>query len=312
MAIHKKPLSMRALPSVRQLRAFAAIYHTGQVSAAADQLALTQPAVTVLLRELEAKLGVRLFDRSTRTLRRTDAAAEAIVYAERVLAELEALGASMAELAGVRRGRVRIAATSTVAQTLLPRAMRRFLDAHPDVQVEIEDVAPGGFVETLLTERVDFGIGTLELPVPGLREEVFLRDSLAALALESPAFPGGKTMTWRQLAALPLVTVKPGYGVRRRIEAAAQAAGVQLNIVHEVSLLTTAVALAGSGLGVAVVPASLLAHARDAKLVARRLTRPSVERNTALVHRQDRALPPAAAAFRELLLAESQLLRATQ
>src|SRR6059058_746513 len=104
MAIHNRPLSMRTLPSVRQLRAFVAVYHAGQVSAAAEQLSLTQPAVTVLLRELEEKLGVRLFDRSTRTLRRTEAAIEAIAYAERTLAELEALGAAMAELAGARRG----------------------------------------------------------------------------------------------------------------------------------------------------------------------------------------------------------------
>src|SRR6476469_226792 len=220
MPIHDKTLSVRSLPSMRQLRAFVAVYHAGQVSAAAEQLALTQPAVTVLLRELEGKLGVRLFDRTTRTLRRTDAAVEAIAYAERALAELQAMGSSMAELAGARRGRVRIAATSTVAQTLLPQALRRFLDAHPGVQVDIEDVAPTAFVETLLAERVDLGIGTLEGPVAGLREEVFLRDSLAALAPASPTFQGDRPITWKQLAALPLVTVKPGYGVRRRIEAA--------------------------------------------------------------------------------------------
>ncbi|WP_332816418.1 LysR family transcriptional regulator [Ramlibacter sp.] len=294
---------MRTLPSVRQLRAFVAVYRTGQVSAAAAQLALTQPAVTVLLRELEAKLGVRLFDRSTRTLRRTEAAAEAIAYAERALAELEALGTSMAELAGVRRGRVRIAATATVAQTLLPPVLRRFLDEHPGVKVEVEDVAPTGFVETLLAERVDFGIGTLEQPVPGLREQVFLRDNLAAVSLAGPRFPSGKPITWRQLAALPLVTVKPGYGVRRRIEAAADAAGVRLQVAHEVSLLTTALAMAASGLGVAVVPASLLAYVADARLVARRLTRPAVERNTAVVSKQERALMPPAQAFVDLLLA---------
>lgn len=293
---------MRGLPSVRQLRAFVAVYHAGQVSAAAEQLALTQPAVTVLLRELEARLGVKLFDRSTRTLRRTEAAAEAIAYAERALGELEALVAGMAERAGARRGRVRIAATATVAQTLLPPVMRRYLDAHPDVRVEIEDVAPTGFVETLLAERVDFGIGSLESPVPGLREQVFLRDSLAAVALAAPGFVGGRPITWKQLAGLPIVTVKPGYGVRRRIDAAAEAAGVQLRVVHEVSLLTTALAMAASGLGVAVVPASLLQYGGDARLVGRRLVRPAVERNTAVVYRQERSLSPAAQAFVDLLV----------
>ena len=305
MAIHKRPLSVRTLPSVRQLRAFVAVYHTGQVSAAADQLSLTQPAVSVLLRELEDKLGVKLFDRSTRTLRRTEAATEAIAHAERALAELEAMGASMAELAGAHRGRVRIAATSTVAQTLLPGLLRRFVDRHPSVRVEIEDVAPTEFVETLLAGRADLGLGTLEAPVPGLREEVFVRDSLAAIGLPRAGFAAGRTITWKQLAELPVVTVKPGYGVRRRIEAAAQAAGVNLDIVHEVSLLTTAVALAANGLGIAVVPASLHAHAADPRLLARHLTRPTVERNTAIVTRTDRSLPPPAQAFRDLVLEES-------
>lgn len=293
---------MRTLPSVRQLRAFVAVYHAGQVSAAAEQLALTQPAVTVLLRQLEDKLGVKLFDRSTRALRRTEAAVEAIGYAERALAELEAMGTSMAELAGARRGRVRIAATSTIAQTVLPNAVREFLQVHPDVRVEIEDLAPSEFVETLLAGRVDFGVGTLEGTVPGLRERVFLQDPLAAIAPESPAFPAGKPITWRQLATLPVVTVKAGYGVRRRIDEAARSAGVELRIAHEVSLLTTAVALAASGLGVAVVPVSLLGRGGETGLVARRLTRPAVPRQVAVIHRQERSLSPAAEAFAALLL----------
>lgn len=295
---------MRSLPSVRQLRAFVAVYHAGQVSAAAEQLALTQPAVSVLLRELEDKLGVKLFDRSTRALRRTEAAVEAIAYAERALAELEGMVADMAELAGARRGRLRIAATSTVAQTLLPEALRRFGVTHPGLRVEIEDLAPGEFVETLLAGRVDFGVGTLEAAVPGLQETVFLEDALAAVALEAPDFAAGRPITWKQLAALPLIAVKPGYGVRRRIDAAAESAGVRLRMVHEVSLLTTAVALAASGLGVAVVPASLLAGEDRRGLVARKLTRPAVPRNVAVIHKQERSLSPAAQAFADLLLRE--------
>lgn len=298
----KKPPSLKELPSIRQLRAFVAVYQTGSLSAAADLLALTQPAVTVLLRELETKLGVRLFDRTTRMLRRTEAAAEAIGYAERALAELTALGTSMADLADTRRGRVRIAATSTVAQTVLPDALRRFREQHPLVKVSIEDCAPREFVERLLGDQVDCGVGTLEAPVPGLREQVFLQDSLVAAGTEG-LLPGtGRTLSWKQLAGLPVITVKSGYGVRSRIDRAAAEAGMELSIEHEVSLLTTAVALAGAGLGVAVVPGSVLTHATLAvPLQAQRLVRPHVERSTAVISRNDRSLSPAAAAFAQLL-----------
>lgn len=301
MPINKKILSIRGLPSVRQLRAFAAVYHTGQVSAAAEQLALTQPAVTVLLRELEARLGVKLFDRSTRSLHRTEAAIEAIAYVERALAELEGLGVSMSDLADARRGKVSIATTATIAQTWLPPLLRRYLDLHPGVRVQVQDVAPTNFVEILLRGQVDFGIGILEDSVPGLREQVFLRDTLVAAAPASSSFPAGRPITWKQIAMLPLVTVKSGYGVRRRIEAAAQSAGVQLQVAHEVSLLSTALAMAASGLGIAVVPGSLLQYGAHPKLVARRLVRPTVERHTAVVHLQDRSLAPPAQTFVDLL-----------
>jgi LysR family transcriptional regulator, carnitine catabolism transcriptional activator len=294
MAIHKKPAHLGSLPSVRQLRAFVAVYDSGQLSAAAEALSLTQPAVTVLLRELEARLGVRLFDRSTRSLRRTEAAAEAIGHARRALAEMQALSGGMASLARGERGRLRIAATSTVAQTLLPAAVRRYLDRYPGIELQIDDCAPGEFAERVLAGHVDLGLGTLEGPVPGLSQRVVLRD-------RGPRFAADKPLTWKQLAAWPVITVRPGYGVRRRIDAAAREAGAELRIAHEVSLLTTAVALAAAGLGVAVVPGTVFAPALHPELVARRLVRPVVERDTAVVFKSDRSLSPAAQAFAELM-----------
>lgn len=288
---------MRGLPSVRQLRAFAAVYHSGQLSSAAAALSLTQPAVSVLLRELEDRLGVRLFDRTTRSLHRTAAADEAIGQ--------HALGSGMAELAAGRRGRLRIAVTSTIAQTLMPRALRRYTQQHPDVKVAIDDCAPSQFVETVLSGQVDFGVGTLQARTPGLDERVFVHDHLAVIADRDLPLPGGAAgITWRQLAALRLITVKPGYGVRNSIDAAAAEAGVRLEIAYEVSLLTTALAMAAGGLGPALLPASILAHADPSRLVARRLIRPTVARNIAVVTRQGRSLSPAAAAFADLLAGE--------
>ncbi len=304
MAIHKKPLSIKATPSIRQLRAFAAVYHGGTLSAAAAALSLTQPAVTVLLRELEDTLGVRLFDRTTRSLRRTDAAVEAIAYAERALAELDAMSAGMADLAAGRSGRVRIAATSSIAQTLMPKALRRYLDAYPSVKVVLDDCAPGQIVQKIVNEHVDFGVGTLEGKTAGLTERVFIRDHLSVIADRSVQFPGTGSVSWKQLAAHPLITVQPGYGVRRSIDQAAAAAGVQLQIAHEVSLLGTALAMAASGLGVSVLPASILAHAGYPDLVAHRLTRPTVARDISIIVKQGRSLSPATTRFVDLLTSE--------
>jgi len=301
MAIHKKFSSLRELPTIRQLRAFVAIYRSGHISAAAEMLSLTQPAITVLLRELEEKLGVRLFDRTTRSLRRTDAALEAFVYAERVLGDLEEMSANLADFAGSRRGRLQIAATSTLAQTLLPPAIQRFCAAHPNVKVGIDDCSPSEFVERIASERVTFGVGTLEAPIPGFEERVFLEDPLVAVA-GSAFFSHRRALSWKQLAALPLIALKPGYGVRRSIDRAALQAGVVLRIEHEVALLSTALAMAAHDLGVAVVPGSVLAHTPFAQLNARRMVQPSVTRDTAIICKRDRSLSPAALAFIEVLV----------
>ncbi|WP_240788711.1 LysR substrate-binding domain-containing protein [Ramlibacter henchirensis] len=297
----KTPPSLKELPSVRQLRAFIAVYHTGNLSVAAERLALTQPAVTVLVRDLETKLGVRLFDRTTRRLRRTEAAAEAIGYAERALAELTAMGNTMAEFAGTRRGRLRISVTSTVAQTLLPEKLARFRQRHPDIKVSVDDCAPTELVDHVLSEYSDCGVGTLEAQVPGLEEKVFLRDSVVVAGTRHDLPGEARTITWKQLAALPVITVKAGYGMRTRIEQAAAAAGVELKLEHEVSLLTTALAMAAAGLGVAVVPRTILSAGAPAGLVTRALVRPQVHRTMSVIYRKDRSLSPAAQAFVRLM-----------
>lgn len=300
VSIHKTSLS--ALPSIRQLRAFLSVYYTGSVSAAAQELSVTQPAVTVMLRELEEKLGLKLFDRSTRSLRRTEAASKAIGYAERALAELSAMAGAMSQISGLQEGRVRVAATAAVAQTLLAPAMRSFQLSHPGIKIDIDEVAPGDFVEAVLTERVDIGVGTLESPVSGLQVNVLLREPLVAAGKDLDKVHAGASMTWKQLAVLPLVTVRFGYGIRARIEAAAQEAGVMLKIEHEVSLLRTAVALAANGLGIVVAPESMVMH--QPGLVTRRLIRPKVERVIGIVSKRGTSLSPAGHAFVETLRTE--------
>jgi DNA-binding transcriptional LysR family regulator len=294
-------LSIKTVPSVRELRAFAAVYRGGSFAAAARQLSLSQPAVTVLLRELESKLGVRLFDRTTRSLHATAAADEAIDYAQRTLGELEAMHRRMQELAAGSQGSVRVAATSTVAQTLLPDAIGRFERAFPAVRVQLDDCGPGEFADKVFSGAVDLGVGSLEQATAGLDERILVRDNLCVIADRGVTFASASSVSWRQLASYPLITVKPGYGIRASIDRAALRAGAVLEVRHEVSLLGTALAMAAAGLGVSVLPTSLMAHARYPNLVARKLVRPTVERNITLVTRQGRSVSGAATAFMALL-----------
>jgi len=293
---------MRHTPTVKQLRAFAAVYRSGKVATAAIELSVTQSAVSVLLRQLEGKLGVLLFDRTTRALHRTAAADGLIATAERLLDDLDGMALDARALARSTQGKIRVAVTPAVAQALMPRALRKFQLSHPDVRVQMEDCAPDQFVAGILAERVDFGIGVTDQEHPELANELLMRDHLCLVCQAGSSLAGGKPLRWSQLAGQPLIVVKPGYGIRRSIDRAAAGAGLELAIAHEVSLLATAVVMVAEGLGAAILPASMAAEAARAHgLAARKLIAPTVPRNIAVVTKKGHSLTTAARRFIDLL-----------
>jgi len=108
---------------------------------------------------------------------------------------------------------------------------------------------------------------------------------------------------WADLAGVPLIAVRPGYGVRRTLDAVAAQVGVPLQITHEVAFVSTAMWMTASGLGVSIWPSALLRDARHADLVVKPLTGPTVKRSISIVTRRGRSLSPASEAFVDCLRA---------
>ncbi|WP_240936517.1 LysR family transcriptional regulator [Hydrogenophaga crocea] len=293
----------RFLPTMRQLRAFAAVYHLRKVSAAAEQLAVTQSAVSLSLRQLEDGLGARLFERTTRTLEPTQAAHEAIVLAERILRDADTLGAGMRELSALRRGRVALAITPTLAELLLPEALLRFRERHPGIHVAVDDCAPDQFVARVVGAQADFGIGVPEQAGADVDTETLVRDHLALVCHPTHPLAARRRLRWADLAEQALITVRPGYGVRPLIDASAARAGVRLRVVHEVSFLSTALWMARAGLAAAIMPAAYARTAPAGALAVRPLSAPRVSRDICIVTRRGRGLTPPALALVEQIRA---------
>lgn len=284
-------------PSLRQLRAFRAVYQLRKVSAAAEQLALTQSAVSVLIRQLEDGLGTRLFDRTTRSLSPTSAAQEAIVVAERVLRDVESLGAGLTDLAQLRRGRVSLAVTPTLGEIMLPPVVERFRAQHPQIQVVIDDCSPDQFVSRVVGGHVDLGLGAPERAAADVDTQRLLVDHLALVCRKDHALARRRTVRWADLHGHSLITVRPGYGIRPLIDGAAAQAGVQLHVANEVTFLSTALWMVQCGLGAAVMPSAYARTPAGDSLVVRKLHGPVVSRDIAVVTKRGRSLPPAAAEF---------------
>jgi len=291
-------------PTIRQLRAFVAVYQSRRLGTAAQRLFVTQSAVSMLLRQLEEGLDTRLFDRTTRSLQPTAAATDMLPTAERILRDVDALAGGFRDLATLERGRVAVAITPTLAGFLLPEAVRRFGESHPGVRVVVDDCAPDQFVARVLGEHVDFGLGTPERPGADIETEPLLRDHLAFVCRRDHPLAGRRSIRWTDLAGHPVITSRGGYGVRQTVDVTAARAGVALEVAGEVSFLSTALWMTASGLGPSVMPSAFARARGDADLAVIPLSAPRVSRDISVVTRRGRSLSAASRSFIEMLRAQ--------
>lgn len=286
-------------PTMRQLRAFVSVYQLRKISTAAEQLHLTQSAVSLLIRQLENGLGILLFERTTRALRPTEAANDMIAVADRILRDVASLTTNAVDTATLRKGRVSVAITPTLGEIMLPSAVRSFREKYPGLQLSLDDCAPDQFVSRVVGEQVDFGIGSPEQAGAEIDIETLLRDHLSVVCPAGHPLGRRKTVRWAELGPYGIITVRPGYGIRPLIDASAAQGGVQLQVVNEVTFLSTALWMADSGMGISVMPSAYARHSSIQNLVIRPLTHPKVSRDIVLVTKRGRTLTAAARAFVE-------------
>lgn len=288
--------------TLRQLEAFVQAFHSGSLTAAAEQLQVTTPAASMLIKQLEEELGLALFDRGARGLQPTEMGQQAIAWATQALDARTQLDNLASARHGLARGQLRVAASPAIAALLLPPVIRRFRERHPGVKLLLDDASPAQLDQRVATGEVELALGTPDAHVdPRVECARLIRDQLSVICRTGDALALAETVAWSELAGLCVVTVRSGHGIRTLVNEALATSGVQLELAFEVTLFTTALAMAAQGLGLALLPSFLLTFAPQAGLVARPLHTPTVTRDIALMTCAGRALSPAAAAFAELV-----------
>src|SRR5919198_4031267 len=266
----------------RRLRVLREVASRGSFSAAAAALAFTQSAVSQQVAALERETGTRLVERGVRPVRLTDAGRALLAHAEAVLARLDQAEQELGELAGLRRGRLRLASFPTAIATLVPPAVARFRERHPQVELTVLDDHRQGLLPRLAGWQLDLALiyDHEALPDAGVRlERTHLLDDPFDLVV-----PRGHRLARRrspvplgELADQPWIggTADGAYG--RIVLHGCRAAGFQPRVVFGSDDYHAVQAFVAVGLGVAMLPRLALAHPRPG--VARvALTEPPVRR----------------------------------
>lgn len=283
------------------LEAFLAIAEQGRFHKAARQLHITPTALTRRLQHFEGQLGVKLVERTTRSVALTPPGASLLPQARRMLAELTAALVEIRETGMAQRGDVVIACVPTVGVRYLPEIIREYAARHPDNRIRILDHASSGVVDAVLRREAEFGITILGPRHPEIDERPLLADRFVLICREDHPFAARRRLRWRELEPHPLVFVGAGSGNRPLLDAALAAASPRLRSDYEVQRSSTAVGLVAAGVAAAIVPSLAVQPGAHPELRVVPLVDPVVSRQLVLVRRRGGELSPAAQALFDLV-----------
>ena len=287
--------------TLRQLRAFSAVAEAGSFAAAARRLHLTPSALSLLIKELEGAIKVRLFDRTTRSTSLSLAGSEFYPLSRKVMADLNLALESTQDLEQKKRGTVRIACTPLYASTTLPRLMRRYRERYPAVAVYLLDSLNQQALARVASGEADLGIFPQRPAPPELVQEDLFRDRICVICPSDHPLASRARVTWAQVLREPFVSLTSDFTARLQADLFRHSEALQLRPAHEVSFITTALGMVQCGHGITAQPARVLPLIEPFGLVSRPITTPVVHRHVSLFYKRGLALSPAAESFRDFL-----------
>ncbi|MBX3364880.1 MAG: LysR family transcriptional regulator [Phycisphaeraceae bacterium] len=285
------------------LRYFVIIAETGHMTRAARTIGVTQPALSAMLKKLEAEVKSDLFHRTGKGVELTEAGRVFLEYARDTIRRAEAGLAAVRELMGLERGSIRIGAGATATGFILPRVVSVVRRQFPGLRFFIREAGSRAVAAAVLSGELDLGLVTLPVEHPGgddLTAVQTIEDELRLIVppgegLRSDAVAG--TFAWHDLAGVSMVGFEAGSAVREVIDRAAAGAGVSLDYVMELRSIEAIKHMVEAGIGAGFVSRFALEEDEGLTCSDGRITR-----RLAVIRRRDRVPSAAAAAFeRELL-----------
>ncbi|MBK4770412.1 MULTISPECIES: LysR family transcriptional regulator [Pantoea] len=293
--------------TLRQLRTFVAVVQHGSFSQAGQAIGLSQSAVSHSIKELEAEMGVRLLDRTTREVLLSEAGQQLATRLERLLEELNTTLLDVRSYGEQRSGTVRVAASQTPSAHLMPQCLASSQLRYPDIRVILHDRVQQWVLQSVRNAEVDFGIVIGPLQDADFDSEEILQEPFLLLCHQDDALAQVPQAQWSMLAGRAMVLQDYASGSRLLVDAALQRLALNVQVVQEIGHPATLYPMVEAGIGISILPALALPLPSGRKLTVRRLY-PEINRSLMLIKRKNRSLTPAAEAIWQEVRQQAALL----
>jgi LysR family hydrogen peroxide-inducible transcriptional activator len=275
--------------TLKQLKYFDALARHQHFGRAAEASAISQPALSLQIKELESMFGAVLVDRSARQVRLTAVGEDMLRKAREVLLAVEELEDLMRASKGPLAGRFRLGVIPTVAPYLLPETIAELTKRFPDIDLELREAVTGSLVSDLLDSRLDAAIVALPISEPNLREFALFKEDFVLVRPEKDAdkpVPGPE-----MLRTMRLLLLQEGHCFRDQALSFCEMTQTQPRQLMEGSSLSTLVQMVGAGMGVTLIPEMALPlETRSADVSVARFPAPRPSRTVGMIWRKSNPL----------------------
>ncbi|MCW4352916.1 LysR family transcriptional regulator [Hoyosella sp. YIM 151337] len=286
-----------------ELHLFITVAEHGQVTAAAEELGISQPTLSRQLRRLEHAVGASLFSRHGRRLELNTNGEIYLEHARRAKAELDAACRRIEDLANPSHGTVRLGFLHSFGVWLIPRLIREFRAQEPRVRFELEQDAAATIASKVESGDTELAIVSPRPTSAAVAWSLLTPQQLALAVHADHPLARRHSVDLAEAAAEPFITMHPGYGMRRILEELCATANFQPHITFETSELFTISGMVAAGLGVAIMPVEQSPLLPEG-LVQVPLSGPGSMREVGIIWKAGAALSRPVRAFRDFVVSD--------
>jgi DNA-binding transcriptional LysR family regulator len=283
------------------VQAFVVIAELGGFSKAARELHITQTALTRRIQKLEAYLGLKLLDRTTRRVELTVVGREFLPQARSIVGEMTSAVERLKDMSQRATGNFTLACIPSMTSHVLPAVIRQYARAHPDNRIRLLDGSSDEVRNAVLGGQAELGIAVQGEKHPDLAETVLFADPLVFVCRTPHPLQDRKAVTWSDMRDTDLVGVSSFVATRLTMDYQLAKRNIRLHAKYEVQHHATAINLVAAGVGSTILPSSTIRDGDRPGIRKIALGGPTVKRRVVLLRRRQGSLSPAAEAFHALI-----------